>query len=111
MDRGADPPHRVGREAEAFVGIEFLDGLHQADIAFGNHFTDRQAVAAIAHRDLGDEAEVRGDELVRGLRVAVFLPALRQHELVFLAQHRKLTDLREIPLQSLLRGQCERQRC
>ena len=34
LNRRADPPHRIGREAEALVGLEALDGLHQADIAF-----------------------------------------------------------------------------
>ena len=57
LDRGLDPPHRVGREPEALVGLEALDRLHQADIAFGDHFGDRQAVAAIAHGDLGDEPQ------------------------------------------------------
>ena len=55
LDRGADPPHRIGRQAEALVGLEALDRLHQPDIAFGNDFGDRQAIAAIAHGDLGDE--------------------------------------------------------
>src|SRR3546814_8995967 len=34
LDRGADPPHRIGREAEAAFGIELLHALHQSVIAF-----------------------------------------------------------------------------
>src|SRR5688572_32668911 len=32
LDRGTNPPHGVGRQAEAAVGLEFLHALHQADI-------------------------------------------------------------------------------
>ena len=49
LHRRANPPHRVGREAETAVWIEFLHTLHQSDIAFGNKLGHRQAVAAIAH--------------------------------------------------------------
>jgi hypothetical protein len=51
----------VARRKPLF-GLEFLDRLHQADIAFGNHFADRQAVAAIAHGDLGNETKMAGDQ-------------------------------------------------
>ena len=66
LDRRLDPPHGVGGEPEALVGLEALDGLHQADIALGHDLADRQAVAAIAHGDLGDETQMRGHEPVRG---------------------------------------------
>src|SRR5262249_31940664 len=58
LDRGADPPHRVSGEAEPLVWIEFLDGLHEADIAFGDHFSNRQTITAIAHRNFRDETQV-----------------------------------------------------
>src|SRR6266480_1574563 len=32
-DVGADPPHRVGGEADAAVGVEVLDRLEEADVA------------------------------------------------------------------------------
>ena len=34
LDRSLDPPHRIGRQAEATIGFELLDALHQANIAF-----------------------------------------------------------------------------
>ena len=96
MNRRLDPPHRIGGEAEALLGLEALDGLHQADIALRHDLADRQAVAAVAHRDLGDEAQMRRDELVGGLAIAMLAPALGEH--VFLAglQHGELADLVEI---------------
>src|SRR5262249_23806342 len=96
LDRRPDPPHGVGGEAEAFVRLEALDRLHQADIALRNHFGDRQAVAAIAHGDLGDEAQMTVDELVCRLMVAVLAPALGQHEFVLRFQHRDPPDFLKI---------------
>src|SRR5215813_14541525 len=78
----------VGGEVEPLLGLEPLDPLHQADIAFRNYLGDRQAVAAVAHGDLGDEAQMTVDELVCRLWVAVFAPALGQHEFVLRFQHR-----------------------
>src|SRR3546814_1312236 len=65
LNRGTNPPHCVSREAEAAIGLELLHTLHQADIAFGDQFADRQAVTAIAHGDLGHETQVRRNELRR----------------------------------------------
>src|SRR5262249_20126714 len=57
---------------------------------------DRQAVAAIAHGDLGDEAQMTVDELVHRLMVAVLAPALGQHEFVLRFQHRDPPDFLKI---------------
>ena len=96
LNRGANPPHGVGGELEALVGLESPHRLHQADVALGDHFADRQAVAAIAHRDLGDEAQVRGDELVRGVAIVVFAPALGEHVFFLRLQHREPLDFGKI---------------
>ena len=96
LDGGADPPHGVGGEPEAAVGVEALDRLHQADIALGDDLVHRQAVAAVAHGDLGDQAQMAGDQLVRGMEVVVLAPALGQHVLLALLQHREAADLAEI---------------
>ena len=96
LDRGLDPPHGVGREPEALFGLEALDRLHQADIAFGDDFRNRQAVAAIAHGDLGHEAQMAGDELVRGFTIAVLAPAARQHVFLLRFQHREPADFFQI---------------
>ena len=93
---GLDPPHRIGGEAEALFGLEALHRLHQADIAFRDDLGDRQAIAAIAHGDLGDEAQMAGDELVRGVAVAMLAPALGQHVFLLRFQHREPADFFEI---------------
>ena len=103
LDRRADPPHRIGREPEPLVRIEALHRLHQPDIRLGNHLGGRQAVAAIAHRDLCREPQMRGHQTMRRLGVAAFDPGLGEHEFLVRLQHGKFPDLREIPAHSLLR--------
>jgi hypothetical protein len=74
-----------------------LHRLHQADIALRDDLGDRQAVAAIAHRDLGDEAEMAGDEFVRRITVAMLTPALGEHVLFLRLQHREPADFFQVP--------------
>ena len=102
--RRADPPHRVGGKAKTAIGVEALDGLHHADIALRDQLGERQAVAAIAHRDLGDQPQMAGDQAVRGLGILMLFPAFGEHVLLFRLQHRKLADLLEIPGQVSFSG-------
>jgi hypothetical protein len=62
--------------------------------------SDGQAIAAIAHGDLGDEAEVAGDELRRRFRVLMLLIALGEHIFLLCREHRKLADFREIAVEA-----------
>ncbi len=91
-----DPPHRICGEAETLFRLEPLDRLHQADIAFRDHLGNWQAVAAIAHGDLGDETKMAGDKLVRGFTIAVLAPAACQHVFFLRLQHREPSDFVEI---------------
>ena len=62
-----------------------------------DHLGNGQAIAAIANGDLGDQAKMAGDELMRRVAVAVLAPALGQHELFLRFQHREPPDLFWIP--------------
>ena len=104
LDRGLDPPHGIGGQPEAALRLEFLDGLHQADIALGDHLADRQAVAAIAHGDLGDEPEMAGDELVGGAGVLMLLVPLGEHVLFLRLKHRETTDFLKVAGKPALSG-------
>jgi hypothetical protein len=77
-------------------GSKALDRLHEADVALGDHFPNRQAIAAIAHGDLGDEAQMRGHELVRGLAIPMFSPGLGEHKFLLRLQHWEPLDLLQV---------------
>ena len=51
VDFGLDPVHRVADQAHALVGVEALDGLHQADVAFLDQVALGQAIAKVLARD------------------------------------------------------------
>ena len=92
LNRRADPPHSIGGQAEALLRFEALYRLHQTDIAFGDHFADRQAITAIAHGDFRNEPEMRGDETMRGGAVGMLTPAFGEHVFLLRLQHRKTTN-------------------
>ena len=61
---------RVAHQAHALLGVEALDGLHQADIAFLDQVALRQAVAQVLARDRHHQAQVRQHQPPGGLQVA-----------------------------------------
>src|SRR5262245_45609715 len=58
-DRLPDPPRGVGREFVAAAILEFVDRLHQADIAFLDQVEELQAAVGVFLGDGDDEAQVR----------------------------------------------------
>jgi hypothetical protein len=78
------------------VDRDRLPRRDEADIAFRDDLGKWQAIAAIAHRDLGHEPQMRGDEPMRRLRILMFMPALGKHVLLLRLQHRETPDLIEI---------------
>jgi hypothetical protein len=100
LDRGTDPPHGIGSEAETAIGLELFHALHQADIALRNKFGNGQAVAAIAHGDLGNESQVRIDQFGRRISVAMFAPAFGKHELFLGSEDRELLDFTKISVET-----------
>src|SRR6185503_2170624 len=83
-------------ERRMYSWIDAFHRLHQADVAFRDHLGDRQAVAAIAHRDFRDEPQMAGDEPVCRIAIAMLAPALGQHVLFLRFQHREPADFLEI---------------
>src|SRR6185312_16959547 len=67
-------------------------------------------VAAIAHGDLGNETEMAGDKLVRGVAIAVLAPIFGEHVFLLRLQHWEPPDFFQIPTQSAFSGD-DRQRC
>src|SRR5690606_4324674 len=65
-DRLPDPPGRIGAELVAAAILEFVDRLHQADIAFLNEVEELQPAVGIFLRDRDHEAQVRLDHFLLG---------------------------------------------
>ena len=98
-DVGAHPPHRVGREADAAVGIEVLDRLQEPDVALLHEVQQVVHRALILARDQHDEAQVRGHQPDRGGAVLVLVPADGELVLLLARQDGNATDLRQVALQ------------
>src|SRR3546814_8483841 len=66
---GADPMHREADQAHADFGVEALDRLHQADVAFLDQVAQRQAVAVVAASDV-HRSEEHTSELQSLMRIS-----------------------------------------
>ncbi len=62
-DRLANPPRCVGREFVSATPFEFIDGLHQTDVAFLNQIEELQAAICVFLGDRNDETQVGLDQL------------------------------------------------
>jgi hypothetical protein len=105
LDGGANPPHGISGEPEAAIRIEPPHRLHHADIAFRDQLGNRQAVTAIPHRDLGDEPQMRVDELMSGLLVTMVTPGASQPLFLLVGQHGIFADFLHIARQTAIRRQ------
>ena len=92
LDGRTNPPHCVGCQAKSPIRVEALHSLHHADVAFADQFTDRQAIAAIAHGNLCDQAQVRRHQLMRCIHIFRVTPSLGERQLLVWRQHRKLAN-------------------
>ena len=104
LNRRTDPPHCVGRKAEALFRVETFHSLHQTHVGLGNHFGLRQAIAAIAHRDFRRQTQVACDQLVSRVSVLIFDPAFGQHVFLFRLKQRELANFLKVPAQAGFRG-------
>jgi hypothetical protein len=69
-DRLADPPGRVRRQLVAAAVLELVDRCHHSDVAFLSQVEERQPATRVLLRNRDDEAQVRLDERLLGLRLA-----------------------------------------
>ena len=70
----ANPPRGVGGKFVAAAPFEFVDGLHQADVAFLNQVEELQAAVGVFLGDGNHQAEVRFDQFFFGLLGFGFAP-------------------------------------
>ena len=101
LDRLADPPRRVRREAEAALGIEFVERVDEAQVAFLDQVGKREPAVGVMLRDADDEPQVVLDQpLPRGEIAAGHRP--RERELLRRGQEHVLADLVEIDLRDVV---------
>src|SRR5262249_44700571 len=84
-DRLPDPPGGVGRELVTAAILEFIDPLHQADVAFLDQVEELQAAVGVFLGDGDDEAQVRLHHLLLGLARLALALLHHLHDLAELA--------------------------
>src|SRR5579862_746932 len=83
-----NPPRGIRRKLVATAVFEFVDGLHQANVAFLNQVEELQAAVGVFFRNRNDQAEVGLNQFALGLlRVHVALDDLALRALELLEQH------------------------
>ena len=101
LDRLADPPRRVGREAEAALGVELVERVDEAEVAFLDQVGQREPAVGVVLRDADDEPQVVLDQPLPRREVAAgHRPGER--ELLLRRQEHVLPDLVEIDLRDIV---------
>ena len=98
----ANPPGRVGRELEAHLVVELLDGADQAEVALLDQVEERDAGLRVVPRDRHHEPEIALDQpSLRRLVALVLAPG----ELALLGgrQQAAVADLAHVELERILR--------
>jgi len=99
LDGLPDPPHGVADEPEVAPLVETLGGGDQADVALGDqvHVAEALVQELLGHRH--HEPQVRVDQAVEGILVAL-ADAARQFELLLLGQEAVLADHLQVVLKT-----------
>jgi len=94
-----DPPAGVGAELHATAGLETIDRLHQAEVAFGNKIQNGETAVVVIRGDFHDEAEIGFDHELAG---AAFPAADTAGEFHFFGavEERGFPDALEVGLKS-----------
>ena len=102
LDGLLDPPARVGAEAGALGGVEALDGLDEADVAFLDQVGERQAPVRVVLGDGDHQAQVRLDHPLLGFGALIVDDAPTQRLLLVRGEKTLLLDFSEVELKFVL---------
>ena len=104
-DVGLDPERGVVRQLDAPVGIELLDGVHQADVAFLDQVQEvLHPIFLELQGDLDHQAEIAGDQMGTGLLVAGFMIAAAEGLFFLRGQQGKAVRLPDVALHQVQVG-------
>jgi len=104
VDLGLDPVDREGHQTHAPVGVEALDRLHEADIAFLDQVGMGQTVAQVATGDRNHQPQVGHDQLARRFEVFLVAEAMGEFDFFLLRQHRQAIDRLDVLVNAARRG-------
>src|SRR5262245_10723526 len=99
----ADPPGRIGRKLVAELVVELLDRADQPEVPLLNQIEQRHPGLRVVPRDRHHEAQVRLDQLLLRLLVALVLAA-GERPLLGRRQQRPVAARADIALEGVLRG-------
>ena len=99
VDFGLDPVHGIAHQANALVGVEPLDGLHEAHIAFLDQVAVGQSVAEVLAGNRDYQAQVREHQLGSGLQILVVLELACEFLLFFQCEHRQAIGGSDVGIQ------------
>jgi hypothetical protein len=103
----ADPPGGIGGKAEAALRVEFLEGVHQTQIAFLDQVQQGQTAVQVMLGDVHHQAQVALDHLLACCVVTVAY-APRQRQFLIGRQQRMAADLVKVLLGNIVRHVAER---
>src|SRR3546814_6792445 len=98
---------READQTHALIGVEALDRLHQADVAFLDQVAHAQAVALITARYVHHKAQMRKHQLLGRIEVFLIAEASRQRLLLLGGQHRNAVDRANVGTQRAERTRSE----
>ena len=88
MNLGFNPVHGERDQTHAYFRIKATHRLHQADVPFLNQVRLRQAVTGVITSDMNYKAQVRQDQRLSRIQIALVMQPFSQRFFLFCRQHR-----------------------
>jgi hypothetical protein len=96
----AHPPHGVGNELHALVGIELANGLEQALVPDRHEFTQVESVALVLLHVRDHESEIRGDQPLGCFLVTFLSPACQPSLFLRVVDEGEFLDVLQVLVES-----------
>ena len=109
VDFGLDPVQRERNQPHSALRVEALHRLHQADVAFLDQVSVRQAVAEVVAGHGNHQAKVGHDQPAGGVEVIAFAIRAREAQLFLRGQHRHPIDRLDVGVDAADMARVQRQ--
>ncbi|MNC30757.1 hypothetical protein D3C75_790500 [compost metagenome] len=88
MNFSFDPVHSERHQTDTHFRVKAAHSLHQANVAFLNQVSLRQAIARVITSDMNNKAQVRQDQPFRCFQIALVMQLFSKLLLFLSRQHR-----------------------